>query len=113
MMDIIVVQQFEQQLPNMLKSWSNKLRDGYSVHQCFNLISHEAPPPVGNEIRALMEDMQSGLSWDEAAQRLLQRVPSEDLRLVAAAASVQREHGGNLADVLDLMNDVIQKRKLL
>jgi tight adherence protein B len=112
-MNVSVIQEFEQHLPAMLNSWSHKLREGYSVHQCFNLISNEAPQPIAGEIRYLMEEIQAGVSWETASKRLLERVPSDDLKLVITAANAQRERGGNLADVLDWMNLIIQKRRSL
>jgi tight adherence protein B len=73
-------------------------------------VSKEMPAPLSDEFRRLVQEMQLGISMDSAMANLLRRIPSADLDLIATAINVQREVGGNLAEILDTIGHTIRER---
>ena len=101
---------FDGQLADALNLIVNSLRAGYSTLQAMEVISHEMPPPISQEFGRVVLELQLGVAFDTAMANLLRRVPSEDMDLVVTAMSVQREVGGNLAEVLDAITFTIRER---
>ncbi len=101
---------FNEQLPDMLNLMVNGLRAGYSTMQAMEAVSKELPPPICDEFRRVVQEMQLGVAMDRALQNLLDRIPSDDLDLVITAMNVQREVGGNLAEILDTISFTIRER---
>ncbi len=101
---------FETQLPDTLALWVNALRAGYAVLQAMEAISREAPEPTSTEFRRVVMEVQLGIPMEDALQHLLDRMPSDDLDLVNTAVNIQREVGGNLAEVLDAISHTIRDR---
>jgi tight adherence protein B len=102
--------QFEDQLPDTLSLWVNALRSGYSVMQSMEAIAKEAPQPTAVEFRRVVQEVQLGIPMEDALEHLLARMPSEDLDLVNTAVNIQREVGGNLAEILDSIAHTIRDR---
>lgn len=102
--------QFEDQLADNLQMWVNGLRSGYSVLQAIESISKEAAEPTKSEFRRVVQEIQLGIPMDEAMGHLLERMPSEDLDLVITAVNIQREVGGNLAEILEVIGHTIRER---
>ena len=101
---------FNDQLADMLNLMVNGLRAGYSIMQAMEAVSKEMPPPISDEFRRVVQEMQIGISMENAMENLLRRIPSEDLDLVVTAINVQREVGGNLAEILDTITYTIRER---
>jgi len=101
---------FGDQLPDMLGLMVNGLRAGYSSMQAMEAVSKEMPPPISDEFRRVVQEMQLGLPMERALDNLLRRIPSDDLELTIAAMNVQREVGGNLAEILDTISYTIRER---
>ena len=101
---------FNEQLGDMLNLWVNALRSGYSVLQGMETIATEMPNPVAKEFERVVQEVRLGLSVEQALDNMYQRVPSEDLDLVITAVNIQREVGGNLAEVLDSISFTIRER---
>ncbi|MCD6345575.1 MAG: type II secretion system F family protein [Anaerolineae bacterium] len=101
---------FNGQLADALNLIVNSLRAGYSTLQAMEVISHEMPAPISQEFGRVVLELQLGVAFDTAMANLLRRVPSEDMDLVVTAMSVQREVGGNLAEVLDAITFTIRER---
>jgi tight adherence protein B len=101
---------FEQQLADILGLWVNALRSGYSVMQALEAISREAPEPSATEVRRVVQEVQLGISMEDALAHLLVRMPSDDLDLVITAVNIQREVGGNLAEILEVISHTIRER---
>lgn len=101
---------FNNQLADMLNLMVNGLRAGYSSMQAMEAVSREMPPPISDEFRRVVQELQLGLSMESALDNLLRRIPSDDLDLVVAAMNVQREVGGNLAEILDTISHTIRER---
>jgi tight adherence protein B len=101
---------FDNQLSDTLNLWVNALRSGYSVLQAMEAIATELPPPVSVEFERVVQEVRLGLSVSQALGNMLRRLPSEDLDLVVTAVNIQREVGGNLAEVLDTISFTIRER---
>lgn len=101
---------FNEQLPDMLNLMVNGLRAGYSTMQAMEAVSKELPPPICDEFRRVVQEMQLGLPMERALDNLLRRIPSDDLDLTITAINVQREVGGNLAEILDTISYTIRER---
>jgi tight adherence protein B len=101
---------FNEQLADMLNLMVNGLRAGYSTMQAMEAISKELPPPICDEFRRVIQEMQIGITMERALANLLRRIPSDDLDFVITAINVQREVGGNLAEILDVITYTIRER---
>ncbi len=101
---------FDGQLSDMLNLMVNGLRAGYSTMQAMEAVSRELPSPISDEFRRVVQEMQIGIPMEKAFENLLRRIPSEDLDFVITAMNVQREVGGNLAEILDIISFTIRER---
>jgi tight adherence protein B len=104
------LRKFENQLPDILSLWVNALRSGYSNMQSLEAIAREAPQPASGEFRRVVQEVQLGIPQEDALDHLLTRMPSDDLDLIVTAINVQREVGGNLAEILDVIGHTIRER---
>jgi len=104
------LKKFDGQLGDMLNLVVNGLRAGFSTLQALEAVSRELPAPICDEFRRVVQEMQLGLSMDDALDHLLRRIKSEDLDLCVTAINVQREVGGNLAEILDVISFTIRER---
>jgi tight adherence protein B len=73
-------------------------------------IATELPAPISKEFERVVQEVRLGLSVEQSLDNMLRRVPSEDLDLVITAVNIQREVGGNLAEVLDTISFTIRER---
>ena len=101
---------FDNQLADMLNLVVNGLRAGYSVNQAMESVSKELPPPISVEFKRVVQEMQIGLTMETALANLNRRIPSKDLDFVTTAMNIQREVGGNLAEILDTISFTIRER---
>lgn len=101
---------FEQQLPDTLGLWVNALRSGYSVMQAMEAISRDAAEPTSTEFRRVVQEISLGIDMGDAMDHLVERVESDDLDLVVTAVNIQREVGGNLAEILEVISHTIRER---
>ncbi len=101
---------FNEQLGDMLNLMVNGLRAGYSTMQAMEAVSKELPPPISDEFYRVVQEMQLGIPMERSLDNLLRRIPSDDLDLVITAINVQREVGGNLAEILDTISYTIRER---
>jgi tight adherence protein B len=104
------LKKFNDQLPDMLNLMVNGLRAGYSTLQAMEAVSKELPPPICNEFRRVVQEMQLGIPMEKALANLLRRIPSEDLDFVITSINVQREVGGNLAEIMEVISFTIRER---
>jgi tight adherence protein B len=86
------------------------LRVGHSLNSALSLVSRECPDPVSTEFRICYDEQNYGLELRTAMDNLVTRVPLQDLRIVATAILIQKESGGNLAEVLEKTAHVIRER---
>lgn len=101
---------FDHQLADMLNLMVNGLRAGFSTMQAMEAVSHEMPPPISDEFRRVVQEMQLGIPMEEALDHMMRRIHSDDLDLTVTAMNVQREVGGNLAEILDVISYTIRER---
>jgi tight adherence protein B len=104
------LQRFDNQLGDMLNLVVNGLRAGYSPMQALESVGKELPPPISAEFKRVVQEMQLGIPMDQALANLTRRIPSKDLDFVVTAMNVQREVGGNLAEILDTISFTIRER---
>lgn len=102
--------QFEAGLPEALDLMVSGLRAGHSLIAAMGLVGRECPDPVGGEFKTCFEEQNYGLELKNALDNLTDRVPLQDIRIVATAITIQKESGGNLAEVLDKTGYVIRER---
>ena len=88
----------------------NGIRAGYSILQAMKAVSEEMGQPISAEFGRVFQEVQLGIPLDEALAHMLRRVPSDDLDMMITAINVQREVGGNLAEVLDAISFTIRER---
>ena len=101
---------FEEQLPDTLSLWVNALRSGYSVLQSLDAIARDSAEPTSTEFQRVIQETQLGIDLADALAHLLARVDSADLDLVVTAVNIQREVGGNLAEILEVIGHTIRER---
>lgn len=104
------LRRFNHQLVDSLSIMSNSLRAGYSFIQSMELVSREMPDPIGKEFARTFREMNLGTPTEEALQNLGLRVTSDDLDLIVTAVLIQRQIGGNLAEILDKISYTIRER---
>lgn len=101
---------FNNQLSDMLSLMVNGLRAGFSTMQAMESVAKEMPSPINDEFRRVVQEVSLGVSTEQALDNLVRRIPSDDLELVVTAIKVQREVGGNLAEILDTISHTIRER---
>jgi tight adherence protein B len=101
---------FNDQLPDMLNLMVNGLRAGFSTLQAMEAVSKELPAPICDEFKRVVQEMQLGITMEKALENLLRRIPSQDLDFLVTAINVQREVGGNLAEIMDVISYTIRER---
>lgn len=101
---------FEEGLPESLDLMVSALRAGHSLIAAMGLVGRESPDPVGGEFKLCFEEQNYGLELKGALDNLVERVPLQDLMIVCTAITIQKESGGNLAEVLDKTAHVIRER---
>ena len=101
---------FDEQLADTLMLMANGLRAGFSFLQALEMVSRETRPPIADEFGRVTQEIAVGVPVQEALLNLSQRVPSMDLNLMVTAVIIQREVGGGLAEVLEIIAAVIRER---
>ena len=102
--------QFEKGMTEALDLMVSGLRAGHSLIAAMALVARECADPVGTEFKICFEEQNYGLEMKTALENLLMRVPIQDLKIVSTAILIQKESGGNLAEVLDKASYVIRER---
>jgi tight adherence protein B len=101
---------FLEHLPDALELMSRALQAGHAFAESLHMISTEMPEPVATEFRKTYEEQNLGLSLKLALENLSERVPLLDLRFCITAIMIQRETGGNLAEILEKVSHTIRER---
>ena len=100
----------EEQLPDILNLIAGSMRSGWGIQQAIDLVVDEVDDPSKTEFRRVQAETRLGLPLEDALHRMAERVDSEDLRWTVAAITIQREVGGNLAEVLNTVARTIRER---
>ena len=98
------------QLVEALGSMSNSMRAGFSFLQAMQLIGKEMPDPVGPEFERVVREVGLGIPLEEVLEDLLERMPNKELEVMIQAIIAQRKSGGNLAELLETMEETIRGR---
>ena len=98
------------QMGDMLMTLGNGLRAGHSLLQALHGAAGQAAAPLGDELRRLLREIGAGIPVPEALTRMVERAANPDLELLVTAVLVQREVGGNLAEILDKISSTIRAR---
>jgi tight adherence protein B len=101
---------FLEHLPDALELMSRALQAGHGFAEALHMVSTEMPEPIATEFRKTYEEQNLGLSLKLALENLSQRVPLIDLRFCITAIMIQRETGGNLAEILEKVSHTIRER---
>ncbi len=101
---------FAKQLPDALELMSRALRAGHSLAAGFNLVASEMSAPMSVEMGRVFEEQNLGIPLDEALESLTERIPNLDLRFFATAVILQRQTGGDLAEILDKIGHLVRER---
>lgn len=104
------MKQLERQLPEALELVARALKAGHAFAVGLKLVGEEAADPIGIEFRRVFDEVSMGVSLPQALQSMTDRLDSVDLRFFVTSVLVQRETGGNLAEIIDSLSDLIRKR---
>jgi len=103
----------ETQLVEAISVLCNALRAGHSFQQAMSSITEEMEGPVSQEFGRVFRETQNGMTMQDSMERMVERVGSDDLEMLCTAILIQREIGGNLAEVLENIAGTIQNRLTL
>ena len=104
------VQKFEQQFPEALDMMARAMRAGHAFPTAVKMCGDEISEPMGRDFRLLSDEMNYGVPAAEALQNLASRVPLPDVSYFVVAVMIQRESGGNLAELLDSISAILRAR---
>jgi tight adherence protein B len=104
------INMFQTQFPDALDTITRAIRAGNALSGAIRVVAEDMPDPVGEEFRRVDEEIRLGTDPGEALAGLQKRVPIEDMGFFATAIRIQRGVGGNLAEVLDRLAEVIRER---
>ena len=103
-------QKFNEQLPDALDLLSRAVRSGNALSAGLGMIADQIDDPIKSEFAATVDEINLGLTMDEAMENLCERVPIADLRFFSIAVLVQKETGGNIGEILDNISRLIRER---
>lgn len=101
---------FAAQLPDALELISRALRAGHSLAAGFSLVQEEMPSPIGVEFGRVFEEQNLGIPMEQALESLAGRIPNLDLKFFSTAIILQRQTGGDLAEILDKIGYIVRER---
>jgi len=101
---------FAEQLPDNLQVLASALRAGHSFVGALSVVIDDADDPSRTEFRRVVADEQLGIQLEDAIRSVVTRMGNEDLEQVALVAALQRQTGGNMAEVLERVTDTIRER---
>jgi tight adherence protein B len=103
-------QRFEERFPEAIDTLARAVRAGHAFTTALEMIANEVSEPVAGEFRQLFEEQKFGLPVRDALLNLVDRIPLVDVKFFVTAVMLQRETGGNLAEILDNLSYVIRER---
>ena len=104
------MQRLENQLPDAIDLMGHAMRAGHAFPNALKMVGEEMSDPIGSEFRTLFDEINYGVRLEDALLNLLERVPSTDLQYFVVALLIQRETGGNLAELLDNISAIVRAR---
>jgi tight adherence protein B len=107
------IEKFNDGLADMITTIIGSLKAGYSFSQALKTVAEESEAPVKEEIQALLNELNYGINMEDALNNLKDRMPSTDLELLIHSVLIQRQIGGNLSIILEVIVNTIRERKKL
>jgi tight adherence protein B len=104
------LKKFAAQLPEAMELVARALRAGHSLAAGLQVVAGEMPEPIAKEFGRVYEEQNLGVSLEEALAHLCERIPNLDLRFFVTSVNIQRQTGGDLAEILDRIGHVIRER---
>lgn len=104
------IRKLESQLPDAADLIARALRAGHAFPVSLGMVAEELPNPLGGEFRLVFDEISYGVSMNDALLNMVSRVPVNDLRYFVIAVLIQREAGGNLAEILGNISAIIRER---
>lgn len=104
------LKKFAAQLPEAMELVARALRAGHSLAAGLHVVADEMPEPISKEFGRVYEEQNLGVSLEEALNHMCERVPNLDLRFFVTSVNIQRQTGGDLAEILDRIGHVIRER---
>ena len=101
---------FEDQLGDTLAAVASSLRAGQSFQQAMSTIALDGPEPMAEEFQRVETETRLGRPPDEALQAMAERLASKNFEFVVLAVNIQRQVGGSLSDILDMVSDTVRGR---
>lgn len=104
------LKKFASQLPDAMELVARALRAGHSLAAGMHVVAEEMPPPICKEFARVYDEQNLGISLEETLNGMCDRVPNLDLRFFVTSVAIQRQTGGDLAEILDRIGHVIRER---
>jgi tight adherence protein B len=104
------LKKFSSQLPDALELVGRALRAGHSLAAGMHVVAEEMPQPISDEFNRVYEEQNLGIPVEDSLKNMCERVPNLDLRFFVTSVIVQRQTGGDLAEILDKIGYVIRER---
>ncbi len=101
---------FAAQLPDAMELVARALRAGHSLGAGMHVVAEEMPSPIADEFGRVYEEQNLGIAVEESLRNICDRVPNLDLRFFVTSVAIQRQTGGDLAEILDKIGHVIRER---
>ncbi len=101
---------FASQLPEAMEMLSRALRSGQSMGFGFNMVANEMGLPIGKEFNRVFEEQNLGIPMEQSLREMTERIPNLDLKFFVTAVILQRQTGGDLAEILDKIGELIRDR---
>ena len=104
------LKKFAAQLPDALELVARALRAGHSLGAGMHVVAEEMPPPIADEFGRVYEEQNLGIAVEDSLRNICERVPNLDLRFFVTSVAIQRQTGGDLAEILNKIGYVIRER---
>ena len=104
------LREFEELLPEALDMIVNALRSGFTFELAIKMVAQELPDPLAYEFAVVFEEQNLGVSLEDSLDNMTDRIPNMDLRFFATAVILQRQTGGDLAEILDKIGYLVRER---
>ncbi len=104
---------FTEEFPNAMDIIVRGIKSGLPVNDCLKIIAKESPAPLGPEFQRAVENVGVGMSLDQALDKMSENIPTHELRFLAIVIAIQAKTGGNLAEALGNLSNVLRARKMM
>lgn len=104
---------FTEEFPNAMDILVRGIKSGLPVHDGLKIIAKESQPPLGEEFQRVVENVGVGMSLEGALEKMSERMPAPELRFFTIVIAIQAKTGGNLAEALNNLSNVLRARKMM